>query len=62
MARTRLSPAEVAEELGVDLRTVRRMISEGRLPAYRVGPRLIRIKLEDVEKLMRRIPTAGDAA
>lgn len=58
MARTRLSPAEAAEEFGVHLRTIRRMISDGRLPAYRVGPRLIRINREDLEKAMRPIPTA----
>jgi excisionase family DNA binding protein len=56
-----LSPDEVAKIRGVSGRTVRRWIAEGRLPAYRVGPRLIRIKAEDLEKAMRRIPTAGDA-
>jgi excisionase family DNA binding protein len=51
-----------AEELGVSERTVRRMISEGHLPGYRVGKRVIRIKREDLDSLIRRIPTAGDAA
>lgn len=58
-----LSIYEVAEILGICPRTVREHISAGRLPAFKVGPGRtspIRIKAEDVEALLRRIPTAGE--
>lgn len=39
----------VAETLNVSRCTVRRWIAQGRLPAQRFGPRLIRIRVKDVE-------------
>ncbi|MEO7980341.1 MAG: helix-turn-helix domain-containing protein [Sporichthyaceae bacterium] len=59
---TRIPLAEAAASRGVSTRTVRRWIAAGLLPAYRVGPRLVRINPEDLDKLDRRIPTAGSAA
>lgn len=44
-----------AEMLGVTDRTIRTMISDGRLKGYRVGPRLIRIRAEDVETALQPI-------
>ena len=55
--RKYLTLAEAAEMYGVSERTLRRRISEGRLPAYRIGPRAIRVSVADVENLARRIPT-----
>jgi excisionase family DNA binding protein len=40
MAEETLSPREVAEHLGVTVRTVQRWVAEGRLPATRVGGRV----------------------
>ena len=37
--------------LGVDPKTVRRYISQGRLKVVRVGPRLIRIERESLDSL-----------
>lgn len=54
--KTYLDPAEVANYLGISERTVHRRIAEGALPAYRVGPRHIRIRREDVDALFVRIP------
>jgi excisionase family DNA binding protein len=51
-----------AEYLGVSDKTVRRMIASGRLTGYRVGNRIIRVDLDEVEALLRRIPAAGDVA
>lgn len=62
IARKNLSLKEAAEWHGVSERTLRRRIAEGRLPAYRVGPRTIRVRAEDVEALAKPIPTGGDAA
>lgn len=50
-----LSPQQAAAEYGVSLSTIRRRITEGRLPAYRVGQQL-RIKATDLDKLAQRVP------
>ena len=41
--------AQPGAPLGVDPKTVRRYIGQGRLKAVRVGPRLIRIERESLE-------------
>ena len=46
-----LKVTEAADVLGVCPLTVRRMIKAGRLPATRVGPKLIRIRASDVTAL-----------
>jgi excisionase family DNA binding protein len=56
------SVAEAAEIADVSPRTVRRWISAGVLPGYRVGPRLVKVDLGDLEQLARRIPTGGGEA
>ncbi len=50
--------AQAADILGQSVKTVRRRISDGTLPAYRVGPRSIRLRIEDLEVSCRRIPSA----
>jgi excisionase family DNA binding protein len=55
----RIPLAEAAASRGVSTRTVRRWIAAGLLPAYRVGPRLVRIDPDDLDRLERRIPTAS---
>lgn len=47
----------VAEQYGVSIKTLRRRISSGELPAYRLGKRVILVDLDDVESLLKRIPT-----
>lgn len=54
-----LTIAQAADILGQSVKTVRRRISDGTLPAYRVGPRSIRLRIEDLEVSCRRIPSAG---
>lgn len=54
-----VSQAEAAEYLGVTDRTLRRMIAAGDLPAYRLGKRLLRVDLADVDALLRRVPATG---
>jgi excisionase family DNA binding protein len=44
---------------GVSAHTLRRRISAGDLPAYRFGPRLIRVDLNDIDAMLR--PTGGAA-
>jgi excisionase family DNA binding protein len=59
MTRRYISIAEAAEYLGISARTVRRLIAEGQLKAYRIGKypgRLIRIDLDEIdEQLMNPI-------
>jgi excisionase family DNA binding protein len=47
--------ARAADYLGVSVQSVRRRIAEGRLPAYRVGPRSIRVYLDDLDALKQPI-------
>jgi excisionase family DNA binding protein len=48
-----------AEYLGVTERTIRNYVSRGQLRAYRVGGRVVRIDQDDLDALLRPIPTAG---
>ena len=48
---------QAAERTGVCVRTLRRRISAGDLPAYRLGPRLIRVNPDDVDRMLTKIPT-----
>jgi excisionase family DNA binding protein len=47
------SIAEVAEILDVDVRSVKRMIKEGTLPALQLGKRLTRISKFDIPTFAR---------
>ncbi len=49
--------ADAAERCNVSVRTVRRWIDSGHLRAYRVGPRTIRVVIEDLDNLFRPIPS-----
>lgn len=46
-----------AERVGVHPKTLRRRIAEGKLTAYRFGPRLIRLDPAEVDHVFRPIPT-----
>lgn len=54
-----LTIAEAASAYGVSPKTMRRYIAAGRLPAVRVGPRLLRVDPDDVAALARPLATAG---
>jgi excisionase family DNA binding protein len=49
-----MSIAQAADYAGVVPRTVRNMIKDGRLPAYRCGDRLIRLRRNEVEAAFTR--------
>jgi excisionase family DNA binding protein len=51
--------AEAADYIGANPRTIRRYIAAGRLTGYRVGPRLIRVDLDELEALLRPIPAVS---
>lgn len=46
-----LSPEDAAARVGVSTQTIRRRIKDGSLPAYRLGPRLLRIDTDDLDAL-----------
>lgn len=56
--RRLVSISRAAEEVDLSDKTVRRYIASGRLRGYRVGPRLIKVDLEELDRLVRGIPTA----
>ena len=54
-----ISILQAAEYLGVTDRTIRQMIADGRLTGYRSGPRLIRLRLNEIDAAMQ--PFGGAA-
>lgn len=57
-----LSPKEAAARAGVSVKTIRRRILDGSLPAHRFGPQLIRIADTDLDQQFTRVPAAGSGA
>lgn len=54
-----VSLTQAADILGISVHTLRRRIAAGELPAFRTGRRIIRVRVSDLEKLLRRVPSAG---
>lgn len=55
-----LSIRQAADHTGASTDTIRRRISDGQLPAYYVGKsHMLRIKTNDLDALMRPVPTVG---
>ena len=48
-----------AQYSGLSEKTLRRYIADGRLTGYRLGARLLRIDLNELDALFKAIPTAG---
>ena len=44
--------------MSLSVKTIRRRIADGTIPAYQCGRRAIRIRLDDLEAALDRIPTA----
>jgi excisionase family DNA binding protein len=54
-----ISITDTAMYLGVTERTVRAMIADGRLTGYRLGGRVVRLRLNEIDAAMQ--PFGGDA-
>jgi|SoiMethySBSTD1v2_1073268.scaffolds.fasta_scaffold387037_2 excisionase family DNA binding protein len=54
---TYLSMNQAADEMGVHPKTIRRWITAGHLPAFRIAGNQVRIKTEDLDALAKPIPT-----
>lgn len=55
--------AEAATYARCNPKTIRRRIADGTLTGYRLGPRLLRVDLNEVDdRLLRPVPTGGRVA
>lgn len=54
-----VSISDAAHYLAVDPMTIRNMLRDGRLKAYTLGPRVLRIRLSDIDSALR---PYGDAS
>lgn len=50
---------EGAAYLGIGLRTLTDKIATGEVPAYRCGPRLVRVDLNELDQLMVPVPNGA---
>lgn len=50
-----MSIPDVAQYLGINPGTVRVMIADGRLKAYRLGDRIIRLRRSEIDAALRRM-------
>jgi excisionase family DNA binding protein len=53
-----VSPEQAADYLGVNVKTIRRLIATGQITGRRLGKRLIRVDLDELDATMQLIPTA----
>ena len=53
-----LSLDEAAQVMSLSVKTIRRRIADGTIPAYQCGRRVIRLRLDELETALHRIPTA----
>lgn len=51
-----LTVNDVCEHLGITDKTLRRYIAAGKVPAYRMGGRLLRFNASDINALMEPVP------
>jgi len=52
------SVGDAAARAGVSTKTLRRWIASGQLAGYRMGPRLLRVDPDDVDRMLTLIPSA----
>lgn len=52
-AKRYASLTEAAQYVGCGPRTIRRYVAAGKLPRYQLGPRLIRVDLNELDALLR---------
>jgi excisionase family DNA binding protein len=55
----KITITQVAEQYEVSTRTVRRYIADGRLTAYRIGPRMIRLDVDQVRRQLDGDPVSA---
>jgi excisionase family DNA binding protein len=50
-----------ADELGISLRSVRRLITGGKLRAYKIGKHSVRVDVDDIDKVLKPVIPDGKA-
>ncbi len=58
-SRRLVTVIDAAEYAACNPRTIRRRITDGSLSGYRMGSRLIRVDLNELDALFRPIPAVG---
>ncbi|MFC7503207.1 helix-turn-helix domain-containing protein [Nocardioides sp. CPCC 206347] len=58
LARRLVSIQQAADYAAVNPKTIRRRIAAGDLTGYRFGSRLLRVDLNELDELLRPIPSA----
>ena len=58
-ARRLLNYTEAAQILGCSRHTIARMVERGELASVRIGPRLVRVRGEDIDALIDDVRTAA---
>lgn len=61
-AKRLVSINQASEYAACNPRTLRRYISAGQITGYRMGKRLIRVDLNELDALLTPIPTTGAAS
>lgn len=54
-----VSIAVAAEYLATSERTIRRYIADGDLTGYRIGPRLVRLDLNEIDRVLQPMHAGG---
>lgn len=57
-----VSLTEAADRYGVSTKTLRRRIAEGAITGHRLGPRIIRVDVRELDALWTTIPSAKSGA
>jgi excisionase family DNA binding protein len=55
----KLTLDQVAEELAMSKRAVRRLVSQGELKAYRIGQNVIRVDVDDIPAVLKPVTPSG---
>ena len=53
-----ISRQQAAERLNVSVKTIDGLVKRGQLPAYRIGPKIVRIDEHDIEAYVANRPVA----
>jgi excisionase family DNA binding protein len=59
MKKTYMSPPEAGDYLGVTTRTIRQMVVDGRLQAYKLGAKVVRLKVDEIDAAMQPLGEAS---
>lgn len=52
---------EAAAYAGLSVKTIRRYVIDGRITGYRIGPKLIKIDLDEIDSLISPVAATGRA-